>query len=183
LSRYHDYRLRPLSKDDGALVLGWRNQERVRVNMYTDHVIGEDEHGRWLAAALVDQTARYLIAEFRERAVGFVSLTRINSKHRTCMWAFYLGEADAPRGSGAAMEYLALTYAFDTVGIRKLQCEVFAFNASVIRLHERFGFKREGLFVRQYAKGAKFEDVVALALFDDEWAASRQSMYGRCFET
>ena len=38
------------------------------------------------------------------------------------------------------MEFFALDYAFLTLKIRKLCCEVFTFNSGVIKLHEKFGF-------------------------------------------
>lgn len=41
------------------------------------------------------------------------------------------------------MEYLALEYAFKDMGLHKLFCEVLAFNAPVIKLHQKFGFKIE----------------------------------------
>ena len=43
--------LRPLVATDSERVLGWRNADHVAAYMYTDHLIGPDEHARWLKAA------------------------------------------------------------------------------------------------------------------------------------
>lgn len=171
-----DCRLRPLAEPDRDRTLAWRNSDRVRVNMYTDHLIAADEHARWFAAALAATTARHLIFECAGRALGLVSFTNIDARHERCTWAFYLGETDVPRGTGSVMEFLALDHAFDRIGVRKLCCEVFAFNAGVVRLHEKFGFEREGCLRGHYRKHERFEDVVVLARFADGWRADRDRL-------
>lgn len=180
--RYADCRLRPMAEEDRARVLSWRNQDRIRANMYSDHVISRDEHDRWFDRALTDETAVYRIFEHRERALGFASLTGIDRTNGRSNWAFYLGEADAPRGSGAAMELLMLDEAFGPAGIRKLCCEVFAFNAGVVRLHERFGFEREGLLKAHAFKGDAYQDVVCMARFAEGWSADRAGLMATVFQ-
>lgn len=182
MPRLADCALRPLTLADGERVLAWRNQDRVRANMYTDHVIAPAEHARWLERALVDERAAYRIFEHQGRPVGFVSFTDIRREHGRGTWAFYLGEADAPRGSGAAMEYLALDEAFGPLALEKLCCEVFVFNAAVIRLHHRFGFVEEGRFIRHYRKDGEMKDIVALARFAEGWSDDRQCLATVVFE-
>ncbi|WP_339914242.1 UDP-4-amino-4,6-dideoxy-N-acetyl-beta-L-altrosamine N-acetyltransferase [uncultured Brevundimonas sp.] len=180
--RFQDCRLRPLAAADSDRLLAWRNQDRVRANMYSDHVIGAEEHARWLAVSLVSPDAVYLIYEYQDRPLGFVSFTGIDRHNARCSWAFYLGEADAPRGSGAAMELLALDRVFGDIGIGKLCCEVFAFNAAVIRLHKRFGFVEEGRLVRHARKDDQLQDVVLLARFGDNWPDDRPALMNTVFE-
>ena len=179
---YADCCLRPLCEDDRERVLSWRNQDRIRANMYTDHVIHRDEHDRWFDRSLTDGTAAYRIFEHREQPLGFVSFTGIDRVHGRSTWAFYLGEADAPRGSGAAMELLALDEAFGSLCIRKLCCEVFAFNTGVVRLHERFGFAREGLFRSHYFKNGELQDIVCMARFAEGWPADRAVLMAAVFQ-
>ncbi len=47
-----DFSLRPMVESDRVRILAWRNTERVRSKMYTDHVIEQNEHDRWFDAAL-----------------------------------------------------------------------------------------------------------------------------------
>jgi UDP-4-amino-4,6-dideoxy-N-acetyl-beta-L-altrosamine N-acetyltransferase len=174
-------RLRPLAAADRDGLLVWRNSERVRRNMYTDHIIGAEEHRRWFERALEGGAAAHFIFALGDRSLGLVSFTAIANAHERCSWAFYLGEAGAPRGAGAAMEYLALCHAFEAMGIRKLCCEVFAFNESVIGLHEKFGFVREGRLAQHCRKNGRLEDVVCLARFRDGWEKDKPAYYARCF--
>lgn len=164
-----DCRLRPMTEADADSVLSWRNQERIRANMYTDHVITGDEHAQWVRRALADTCGQYLIFEWQGQVSGFVSITGIDPRQGRATWAFYLGETTLPRGAGLAMEYLALEYAFEILVIRKLMCEVFAFNAPVIKMHGRFGFQQEALYKAHARKNDQYVDVVGLALFRDDW--------------
>jgi len=179
--KYQNFSIRTIDTNDNERILLWRNSEKVRINMYTDHVISQLEHSNWFNNALIDKSAVYLIFSHEERPIGFISFTNINSYHSRCHWAFYMGENDAPIGAGSAMEFFALDYAFLTLKIRKLCCEVFTFNTSVVKLHEKFGFVREGLFVGHCFKNHKYQDVLTLAKFGSEWDAERESLMKRIF--
>lgn len=179
----NDCLLRYISKSDIDLVLSWRNQERIRANMYSDHVITLEEHKNWFSRITNDTSGRYLIFEWRTRPAGFVSVTQIDATHNRAEWAFYLGDTTIPKGAGVAMEYLALEYIFETLRIRKLVCEVFAFNTSVIKMHTRFGFEQEALFKAHAKKGDEFCDVVALAMFGTKWKEQKAELFKMSFST
>jgi UDP-4-amino-4,6-dideoxy-N-acetyl-beta-L-altrosamine N-acetyltransferase len=165
-------RLRRLAEADGARVLHWRNSPEVARYMYSDHVIGGEEHARWLAAALSRDDRRYWIVELDGAPVGLANLARIDRAAGRCEWAFYLADpAVRGRGVGAAVELLVLGHVFDDLQLNKLWCEVLADNVSVIRLHERFGFKREALFREHVFKEGVPRDVVGLGLLRREWLA------------
>lgn len=149
--------------------------------MYSDHLISEGEHDAWFSAAINHSLSKYLIFLHQERPIGFLSFTGISQQHERCSWAFYLGEADVPLGAGSAMEYFALEYAFGELGIRKLCCEVFAFNLPVVKLHERFAFRREGVLVKHCKKNGQYEDVICLANFAENWDEDRLKLKERYF--
>jgi len=170
-----------MREDDLARVLTWRNQSHIREAMYTSHLISQVEHEDWWRVASADASKRLLILEHQGTPIGHVNFVQIHEVNRTAYWGFYLGEADAPRGSGAAMEFLALEYACQEIGLRKLLCEVLSFNTGVIRMHEKFGFVQEGVFIRQVLKNEDFVDVVSMALFCEQWEEHRESMAPRVF--
>lgn len=179
---FSDVSLRKIAAEDSELIRQWRNSDRIRINMYNDHIISKEEHEYWFQRAQQENnSASYLVFEINHRAIGFVSFTNIDAMHDRCSWAFYLGETDVPRGAGAAMEFIALDYAFNQLGIRKLCCEVFSFNSGVIRLHEKFGFIQEGKFIKHFLKNGKYEDIVSLALFKECWDENSAKLKAKCF--
>jgi UDP-4-amino-4,6-dideoxy-N-acetyl-beta-L-altrosamine N-acetyltransferase len=149
--------------------------------MYTDHIITQNEHDKWFSLALDEFFNQYLIFFYENKPIGFISFTKIDRLHNRCFWAFYLGETNVPRSAGPAMEFFALDYAFNILKIRKLCCEVFLFNASVIKLHEKFNFFCEGKFIDHYLKNGKYEDIVCLAKFGSTWQEERENYMNRLF--
>lgn len=176
-----DFTLRPMSDNDLPLVLQWRNSERVRANMYTDNIISIKEHQDWFARAKGDPKTKYFVFEYKGTPVGSVNIVQIDDKNSKCYWGFYLGELDAPKTSGPAMEFLALEYMFNTLKMRKVYCEVFVFNEPVIKLHKKFGFVEEGKFIGHVLKNNIYEDVASLAIFKNAWDLLRQRLEKICF--
>lgn len=176
--------LRPLREEDSAQVLAWRNAPHVAAHMYTDHLVGADEHARWLAGVLAklwpEGDRRYWIILLDERPVGLANLVRIDAVNRRCDWAFYLGETDTRgRGVGACVEYLVLREVFGPMALNKLCCEVLVENEAVWTLHEGFGFRREAHYRDHVWKDGRFHDVFGLAMLAADWAETRGGIEAR----
>lgn len=172
--------LRRLAAADGERVLAWRNSPEVSAYMYSDHLIGADEHARWLASALQARDRCFWVVEMDDAPVGLANLARIDRDASRCEWAFYLAEpATRGRGVGACVEYLVLGHVFERLELNKLWCEVLVENAGVWRLHEAFGFTREALYRDHLRKGGVFRDVVGLGLLRRDWPAAKAAAEAR----
>ncbi|MBW2647156.1 MAG: UDP-4-amino-4,6-dideoxy-N-acetyl-beta-L-altrosamine N-acetyltransferase, partial [Deltaproteobacteria bacterium] len=171
------YRLRPMNKKDIELVLEWRNRPEIRNNMYTTHVISKEEHYAYFENVWNDITKKYFICETHDgNPAGVVNFTNIDTKNKTAFWAFYSGDLKM-RGVGKWMEYLALNYAFESMDLHKLSCEVLDFNYAVVAFHREFGFKIEGIFRRHHYTGDRFADVYRLSMFREDWLKYQQPFY------
>ncbi|OOF02592.1 UDP-4-amino-4,6-dideoxy-N-acetyl-beta-L-altrosamine N-acetyltransferase [Salinivibrio sp. MA440] len=164
-----------VSHADSDTLWHWRNRPAVRQFMYTQHEISHDEHKAWFSHMLANTHRHFYIVYKRvdsqpDTPLGVVNLD-LNSDNRTsATWAFYAAP-DAPRGSGALMEFGALSLAFETLGVTRLNCEVLSHNQGVVRLHQRFGF-RETPQSRQRTFSlpeGKTVEIVCLSLSADEW--------------
>lgn len=165
--------LRSIADDELELMREWRNAPAVRQNMYTQHEISAEEHQKWWALMLGRSDHQYFMYEYRGKPSGIVAFTNIDSTSSNSTWAFYAAEA-APKGTGSRMEYLALEYAFKKLKLQKLSCEVLAYNSPVIKLHQKFGFKVEGVFRHQYFIDNSYVDVYRLGILASEWVQSRE---------
>jgi len=137
--------------------------------MYSDHIISQKEHNLWFDNILENKTKKYLIYELDGKPVGLAGFTEINSQHNTAMWAYYIGEDGTPKGTGQKLEKLTLDYAFNTLKLRKLSCEVIASNERVIHIHKKYGFQIEGNFKQHIIKDGVRVDVIRFAIFQEEW--------------
>ena len=171
--------LRPFRVDDIGRVLAWRNQPEVARYMYTDHRISEAEHARWFAAAMGDESRRYWIIELDGEPVGVAGLNEISVTQRRAYCASYLAlEAHRGHGLGTAAERQLMDHAFLDLGLDKLCTEVLATNSRGVKLHERCGFRIDGVLRQHVLKGGDRIDVVSMSLMRDEWTAGRRATDG-----
>ena len=175
-------KLRAIVADDLPKILTWRNSERIRANMYTDHVITPEEHRAWFDRVKGHKGSVFLLFEVQDRPVGLVYFTEIDTANDRSNWGFYLGEENVPRGCGTALGMLGLEYAFTQLKLRKLSGEAFAFNRASLRFHEKLGFREEGRFAEHVLKRGVYEDVFAFALFRQDWLSRRQALEEAAFE-
>lgn len=165
-------KLRPMAENDLDLVLEWRNAEDVRRNMYTHHVISPEEHSRWWQRVSIDPFSRLLIFEIDARPAGVVTFSRYTGKNGSATWAFYSGDRSR-RGIGSQMERAALEYAFETLEVRRLECEVLDFNRPVVDFHLKHGFTLEGTRRDAYMRDGEHHDIYCLSMLSTEWPRSK----------
>jgi UDP-4-amino-4,6-dideoxy-N-acetyl-beta-L-altrosamine N-acetyltransferase len=169
------YKIRTIEERDLAIVLKWRNSERIRRVMFSDHIITLNEHHAWFSR-LSQQDSVHLVFEYQKSPWGLVCLTDIDNRNNKCDWGFYLGELNLPKNSGLIMGVLGLEYIFEKKNIRKLCSQTFAFNTSGVNFHQRLGFVKEGLLKKHVLKNGNYEDVISFALFADEWHQNRDKL-------
>lgn len=173
-------RLRSIRDDELLLMLSWRNAVSVRSNMYTQHEISPAEHMAWWERVKKSVDHRYFIYETNDGPLGVACFTSIDLLNRSASWAFY-AKPGAPKGTGSRIEWLILEHAFGVLQLHKLSCEVLAFNTPVIRMHEKFGFKVEGVLREQCKVGDDFVDVYRLGMLAGEWFQLRISAAEKLF--
>lgn len=168
--------LRSIGTNELEMMLAWRNAPNVRANMYTRHEISLQEHLEWWGRVQRRDDQQYFMYEFEGKPTGIVGFTELDTANSISSWAFYAAP-DAPKGTGSRMEFLALDYAFTNLHLHKLACEVLAFNAAVIKLHQKFSFKVEGVLREHHLVDSEYVDVYKLGLLSREWEAHRSVMY------
>lgn len=164
--------LRPMTVADLELVLAWRNHPSIRANMYTQHEITLDEHCAWWSRVKDSPKFAFFIHERAGQPLGYVAFSKLAPGPATATWGFYTAP-EAPRGTGSMMTLCAMDVAFGLLALRKLNAEAIGRNAASLRLHDSFGFQREGLFRDHVLIGNTLDDVHRLALFARDWAALR----------
>lgn len=172
-----DYSLRPVSEADLELLYAWRNRPEVREFMYTSSEIEPAEHRRWFASMLEDPSRQWLALSVKGNECAIICFTDI-SDDKTCSWGFYTGRG-APPGVSLIIELAGLSYAFETIGVRRLHCEVLSGNQQVVNLHKKAGFTQEGCLrkARQTPRG--LEDVIIFGMLDEEWPSARDRLQAR----
>lgn len=168
--------LRNIADNEIELMLAWRNEPTVRVNMYTRHEISIEEHLAWWRSTAIRLDQRYFMYERLGTPLGIAAFTTIDIHNRNATWAFYASPS-APKGTGSRMEFLMLEHAFTALELSKLYCEVLAINSSVVKLHRKFGFSIETTLKNQYIANNSPVDIYRLSISADIWLEHRHAMY------
>lgn len=161
-----------MTEKDLESVLSWRNSEKVRAVMFTDHLITPEEHRRWFETLQQKPSDRYLVFEYRGKPAGLAYFTGIDPVKARCAWGFYLGTEKLPNGAGTVMALLALDDAFDHLPIREVIGESFKFNQKAVHYQERLGFRLSN--TPQYReKAGRQEEVLSFVLDKPTWQSKR----------
>jgi RimJ/RimL family protein N-acetyltransferase/N-acetylglutamate synthase-like GNAT family acetyltransferase len=130
-------------------------------------------HVEKIAAGTTDPVY-WAIADKDDRAIGWLSLMRIDTTHRVIEVGSILYTPALQRTPAATeAQFLMMRHVFETLGYRRYEWKCNDLNAPSKKAAVRFGFTFEGLF-RQHmiAKGAN-RDTAWYSMLDCEWPQRR----------
>lgn len=178
-----DILLKELTESDLEIVRNWRNSENVAPYMYNESYITEEEQIKWFQKIKDEINSKYWLIEYEGKKLGLASITGIDKTLMSCYWAFYIGESSVRgAGIGGKVEFNVIEYVFNDLKLNKLRCEVFVSNDKVIKLHEKFGFRREAYYREHCIKGNQKLDVIGLALLKKDWEVYREYLKQKIYE-
>lgn len=139
------YNLRLLHAEDLATTLTWRNREDIRHHFIKSDIISWEQHLSWWEEYRTkNNDFIFIIEETKKpnRPVGQVSLYNIDLENNEAEYGrLMIGDNEA-RGKGLARRAteLLMTWAFNSLGIKRIYLEVFKDNTVAISLYRRCGF-------------------------------------------
>ena len=161
-----------------------RNEENIRKWMYTDHIIGVNEHLNWLNSLKQDnRQIVFVVLDGGLNPIGVISVNEIDRRHKKADWGYYLTEK-ARGGLGSTLWYSIINFIFDTLRLEKLNSEVIEGNEAVVALHKKFWFKEEGFRRSNILKDGVRTGVHFFGLTKEDWLSRKvsiQEKYKRVF--
>jgi RimJ/RimL family protein N-acetyltransferase len=103
------------------------------------------------------------------QTMGFVHLGEILWSHRVAWLAIGVSSEYQGQSYGHEALTLALQFAFDEINLHRVQLTVFDYNTPAIRLYEKLGFKREGVFREFMQRDGHRHDMYLYGLLSSEW--------------
>lgn len=136
--------LRLMEEADFPSVVEWRNKKRIQDNFIYREKFTLEGQKKWQETMIdTGKVVQFMICEKEKdlRAVGCVYFRDIDMDEKSAEYGIFIGEDDALRkGYGDETADLAVKYAKDTMGLKKLILRVFSFNTPAIRSYEHAGF-------------------------------------------
>ena len=135
--------LRKMEISDTDKIVEWRNKDRVRRNFIYQELFTIEGHHNWIKTQIeTGHVVQFMICEKgSDRAVGSVYFRDIDKQKNCAEYGIFIGEDDAVgKGYGTGAAKLALSYAFEELGLDHIFLRVFEDNIGAIKSYEKAGF-------------------------------------------
>lgn len=163
--------LRPWARSDAEAFLRLASDREIWLNLRErfPHPLTLPAAELWLADHLEAPppvTAFAVVAG--GEVAGGVNLRRREEPHAICAdLTFWVGRPFWGRGIATGAVHAATSYAFDTLGLERVQAFVYDWNATSSRVLERAGFVLEGRLRRYVLKDGRSGDALLYARLRD----------------
>jgi RimJ/RimL family protein N-acetyltransferase len=104
--------------------------------------------------------------------IGNCGMHRIDLKNRSANMGIFIGDKNYwGKGFGTDATRTLLHYAFEQLGLNRVELEVYDFNPRAIRSYEKAGFRRDGVRRQALYRGGKFHDIYLMGILREDWEA------------
>jgi RimJ/RimL family protein N-acetyltransferase len=114
-----------------------------------------------------------VVPEGQTAAVGLLQLHELEPPFRTAEWGFVFGRPYWGTGMFERSAKKLLSFAFDTVGVHRLEARAMAANGRANAVLRRLGATEEGHLRRSFLLGGQYHDDVLWAMLNEDWRARR----------
>jgi RimJ/RimL family protein N-acetyltransferase len=112
-----------------------------------------------------------IVLKSENKVIGSTQLTNINYMHGTAGGGIWINEKYHGYGYGTEAFGARIKFAFEVLGLRRLENGYFKNNISSFKMQEKFGYKNEGIRRKRFKSMAtgNYEDEYITGLLREEW--------------
>lgn len=151
-----------LSSDEVEFVRNCRNHDEVRKWMYSDNIISSWDHINFINTLKENNKNYYWLVKMEEKAIGVISLTRIDFQNRNAYLGIYANPFTLLRGKGELLIKCIQKLAFDYAKLHTLKIEVMDTNDKATKFYKKVGFSEEGRLKEFVFRDGKWHDMVVM---------------------
>jgi len=122
--------------------------------------------GRYICFAVVPQGM--------DTAVGIFQIRQLDGQFGTAEWGFALGRSLWGTGVFRAAARLTVDFAFDTLGVHRLEARAAVGNGRGNGALAKIGAVREGVLRRSFLRHGQYHDQALWSIVRDDWRRQRQ---------
>jgi RimJ/RimL family protein N-acetyltransferase len=113
------------------------------------------------------------VPDGRETAVGIIQMHELEPPFRIAEWGFVFGRAYWGTGLFHRGAELLLDFAFDTVGVHRLEARAMAANVRANAALRKLGAVKEGQLSRSFLLGGQYHDDLLWSILAADWRRAR----------
>lgn len=160
--------LRALEIEDYKISIKWRNDDGIWDMLGgTKYFVSSAYEKKWVEDVIYNSKDVKLAICLKEnnRYIGNVYMTNIDSLRQSCHSHILIGERDC-WGKGYAREALmmAIEYMFKERNMHRIQATVLESNKQSLRMHEKCGYKIDGLLRDSVYKDGRWQNQFVMSL-------------------
>lgn len=162
--------LRPLEKEDVPRICVWANDPEVTKFLTMNMPLTKEQEENWVESLTKDKQNIVLAIEVDDVHIGNMGIHGINWVSKTATTGAMIGEKNYwGKGYGTDAKMILLHYAFNTLGLRKINSSVYEFNNRSLKYSLHCGYKIEGRKKKQHFAMGRYWDEIVLGLFKKDW--------------
>jgi len=165
--------LRAIEKRDLEFLHKWSNDPEINYNLGGWHFPSSmQDQEKWYNAFSENSTnQRFAIDTIDLGLIGMANLVDINWKDRNAFHGMFLGETSSRgRGYGVDTVMTIARFAFEELGLRRLDTTVISYNKPSIGVYtEKCGWKIEGVKKNYYFRKSQWWDQFIVGITQDDY--------------
>ena len=110
-----------------------------------------------------------------DTAIGIFQLRELEPGFATAEWGFAIGSAFWGTGVFADGAELLVRFAFETVGVHRLEARAAVKNGRGNGALRKMGAVQEGVLRRSFLKNGEYHDQVLWSILDEDWAGAQRT--------
>lgn len=166
--------LEPPRLDDIPLFCDWFAHLEVTRTLLMRFVPSLQQEEEWFKRTAQSDAIVYWVMRVDGRTVGASALEEIDWINRHAGSGTIIGDpADWGKGYASEATRLRTDYAFQELGLERLETQSFAENSRMHRALEKSGYQMIGRRRRYVYKGGEWHDSLLFELLRDDWQARR----------
>ncbi|MBI4786340.1 MAG: GNAT family N-acetyltransferase [Chloroflexi bacterium] len=105
--------------------------------------------------------------------IGNCGLHNLDLKNRCAVFGIFIGDKNYwSKGYGTDATRTLLRFAFEQLGLNRVELEVYDYNPRAMRAYEKAGFRRDGTRRQALFRDGDFHDIHLMGILREEWKTS-----------
>jgi len=107
--------------------------------------------------------------------IGNISLDGIDPYERKAAFGLFIGDAiNRRKGFGSEAARMLLRFAFEDMGLRRIEATSHGLNKGTPSLNEKLGFVKEGIARQQFFYGGRYVDSIKYGMLRQDYERARE---------
>lgn len=161
---------KPITPDDTANVLKWRNSKAVKANFIYQQDVTEADHIGWLENKVnTGKVIQFIMYEKKsDKPFGSVYLRDVDYEAKKAEFGIFIGEEEFKgKHYGSEATKRMVDFCLEEMNFHKLSLRLLEKNKAALKAYENAGFVVEGTMKDEEYICGKYENVIFMAVINE----------------